>query len=101
MVPSQNPQSIRLVAIANPRQVAADFNLDGNLDVACATDMEDSYIFYGKGRGKFGAATPIKDTINFDGGESVAAGDFNNDGAPDLSIPIEPKGKVAILLNRK
>jgi len=33
------------------------------------------------------------------GGYSIAAGDFNNDHAPDLAIPIEEYGKVAILLN--
>ena len=77
----------------------ADFNLDGNLDVACATNIDDSYFFYGDGTGKFGPAIPINDTINFNGGESIAAGDFDHNGAPDLAIPIELKGKVAIMLN--
>jgi len=79
--------------------VVADFNLDGNLDVACATSIDDSYLFYGKGDGKFGPSIPIHDAINFQGGFSIAAGDFNNDDAPDLAIPIQIKGKVAILLN--
>ncbi len=81
--------------------VAADFNLDGKLDVACATNSVDSYFFYGKGNGKFGPSIPIKDTIKTDGGFSIAAGDFNNDNAPDLAIPIQDHGKVAILLNTK
>jgi len=81
--------------------VAADFNVDGNLDVACATNIDDSYFFYGDGTGKFGPAIPINDTINFNGGYSIAAGDFNNDKAPDLAIPIELKGKVAIMLNTR
>ena len=79
--------------------VVADFNLDGNLDVACSTSIDDSYLFYGKGDGKFGPSIPIHDAINFQGGFSIAAGDFNNDDAPDLAIPIQIKGKVAILLN--
>ena len=79
--------------------VVADFNLDGNLDVACSTSIDDSYLFYGKGDGKFGPSIPIHDAINFQGGFSIAAGDFNNDDAPDLAIPIEEYGKVAILLN--
>ncbi len=79
--------------------VVADFNLDGNLDVACATNINDSYFFYGDGTGKFGPAIPINDTINFNGGYSIAAGDFDHNGAPDLAIPIELKGKVAVLLN--
>jgi len=79
--------------------VVADFNLDGNLDVACATSIDDSYLFYGDGKGSFGPSIPIHDAINFQGGFSIAAGDFNNDQAPDLAIPIQIKGKVAILLN--
>jgi hypothetical protein len=81
--------------------VVADLNLDGHLDVACATEIDDSYLFYGKGNGKFGPSIPIDNTINFQGGFSIAAGDFNNDQAPDLAIPIELKGKVAIMLNTK
>jgi hypothetical protein len=81
--------------------VVADFNLDGKLDVACATNIDDSYFFYGDGTGSFGAVNPINDTINNQGGFSIAAGDFNNDGAPDLAIPIQNDGKVAIMLNTK
>jgi hypothetical protein len=81
--------------------VVADFNLDGHLDVACATSIDDSYLFYGDGKGNFGSSIPIHDAINFQGGFSIAAGDFNNDKAPDLAIPIEAKGRVAILLNAK
>jgi len=81
--------------------VVADFNLDGKLDVACATSIDDSYLFYGDGKGNFGSSIPIHDAINFQGGFSIAAGDFNNDKAPDLAIPIQIKGKVAILLNAK
>ena len=81
--------------------MVADFNRDGHLDVACATSFQNSYFFYGGGNGHFGEANPINDTINFNGGYSIAAGDFNNDKAPDLAIPIELKGKVAIMLNTK
>ena len=53
------------------------------------------------GKGGFGPPVRIKDQI--DGGSvfSLAAGDFDNNGAPDLAIPIEDKGKVAIMLNTK
>jgi hypothetical protein len=79
--------------------VVADFNLDGHLDAAVATSIDDSYFYYGKGDGTFGLAIHLKDTIHFKGGSSIAAGDFNNDGAPDLAIPIENDGKVAIMIN--
>jgi len=79
--------------------VVADFNLDGKLDVACAPGGNDAYIFYGKGNGKFGPGIEITTAIDHQGGFSIAAGDFNNDKAPDLAIPIEEYGKVAILLN--
>src|SRR5262249_26386638 len=79
----------------------ADFNLDGKLDVACATKLNDAYVFYGKGNGKFGSGVEIHEAINHQGGFSIAAGDFNNDKSPDLAIPIQNKGKVAILLNTK
>jgi len=77
----------------------ADFNLDGKLDVACAAQIDDSYLFYGKGDGRFGLAVPIADTIKNWGGYGIASGDFTHSKAPDLAIPIQNYGKVAILLN--
>jgi hypothetical protein len=79
----------------------ADFNLDGSLDVACAAAANDAYFFYGNGDGKFGSGIEIKNAINHQGGFGIASGDFNNDSAPDLAIPIEEYEKVAILLNSK
>jgi FG-GAP-like repeat len=79
----------------------ADFNSDGKLDVAVAANVDNSAFMYGKGNGSFGSPIPIEDAIGGDGGYSIISGDFNSDGAPDLAIPIEDKGKVAILLNTK
>jgi hypothetical protein len=80
----------------------ADFNLDGKLDVACSASIDDSYFFYGKGNGTFGTAIAIADTIKNQGGFGIASGNFiTGDSAPDLAIPIEEYGKVAILLNTK
>jgi hypothetical protein len=77
-----------------------DFNLDGILDVACATQLEDSYFFYGKGNGTFGKGIAIANTIKHEGGFSLAAGNFiTGNRAPDLAIPIENYGKVAIMIN--
>ena len=79
----------------------ADFNLDGILDVATAASIGDGSLYYGKGDGTFKSAVPIHNSIgNFqDSGPSIASGDFNNDGAPDLAIPIQNDGKVAIMIN--
>ena len=79
--------------------VVADFNLDGIPDIAAANQLNNSALLYGKGNGKFKKAIPIKDGLDFQGGFSIAAGDFNNDQAPDLAIPIWDQGKVAIMIN--
>jgi hypothetical protein len=79
----------------------ADFNLDGKLDVACVANLNDAYFFYRKCDGTFGSGIEIKETINHQGGFGIASGDFDHDQAPDLAIPIQNDGKVAILLNTK
>jgi hypothetical protein len=82
--------------------VVADFNLDGNPDIAVGLfngypTAAESGLLYGNGDGTFQNPVPI--LKNHFGGYSLAVGDFNNDGAPDLAIPIWEKGKVAIVLN--
>ena len=79
----------------------ADFNIDGKLDVACAPNLYDAYFFRGLGNGNFGHGIEIKNTIQNQGGFSIAASDFSGDQAPDLAIPIQNYGKIAILLNSK
>jgi hypothetical protein len=81
--------------------VVADFNLDNNLDVACVADYGKAYLFYGDGKGGFPKQIGFNETIGNVGGFSLAVGDFNNDKVPDLAIPLERKGKVAIMLNAK
>ncbi len=66
------------------RTAIADFNDDGNLDIA-ATAHDASFvgIFIGDGTGNF-----IRQTVLSAGNFSVpvAAGDFNNDGKQDLAV---------------
>ena len=82
--------------------VVADFNLDGHLDAAVVAHIDNSALIYGNGDGSFGAPVAIVDTgKDHNGGYDLAAGDFNSDSAPDLAIPIELDGKVAIMLNAK
>jgi FG-GAP-like repeat len=77
----------------------ADLNLDGHQDVACATGAGTSFFFYGNGQGKFKPAHAFKAGFRGNGGLSIAAADLDNDGAPDLIIPIFGFDKVAIMFN--
>jgi len=65
--------------------VVADFNGDGNLDIAVSNVMSGTIaVFLNQGAGKFGS--PILTTIPTNGAEltPIAVGDFNEDGKPDL-----------------
>lgn len=62
--------------------VSRDFDGDGNLDVATVNGSQLS-VLHGNGDGTFGAA---QTTTVRSGLRSVAAGDFNSDGLPDLAI---------------
>jgi hypothetical protein len=77
--------------------VIDDFNLDGNLDVAGVDDSQQMVLYYGKGNGKFDNAVPIY--IWLGGGYSLAAGDFNNDHAPDLAVAPNGADYISVLLN--
>jgi len=77
--------------------VVADFNRDGNSDLAIVLTQSDAGLFYGQGDGTFKTVIPIK--LNVGGGEGIATGDFNNDQAPDLAIVLTQVGQMAVLLN--
>ncbi|HVI09741.1 MAG TPA: FG-GAP-like repeat-containing protein [Candidatus Binatia bacterium] len=77
--------------------VAADFNRDGNLDLAVANSLSDYVsILLGNGDGTFQPATqvPLSSFPAF-----VAVGDFNGDGIPDLvTINSGASGGISVLL---
>lgn len=83
--------------------VAADFNNDGNLDVAIVHPTTTSQGFgnavtvhLGDGKGGFGSPGLVFLTGGTD--TSIAVGDFNEDGIPDLAIGSCDAGAVYIHL---
>ncbi len=74
----------------------ADFNGDGNPDIAVAAGASGVGVSLNQGNGQFGAASSYltgSQTL------SVAAGDFNGDGKPDLAA-ITADGMVHLFLNQ-
>jgi hypothetical protein len=72
--------------------VAADFNLDGNVDVA----MAGYQILYGDGTGHFGETSFVEAGVSV---QKFVVSDFNGDGRPDLAgIGVVDGG--AVLLGR-
>jgi len=73
---------ISYVVGASPNSVvAADFNVDGNLDLAVANNGSGARILYGEGTGQFLAGPVFLSTA-----VSVAAADFDGDGRTDLAL---------------
>jgi len=79
--------------------VAADFNLDGIQDLA-VSDSNDGQILLaillGNGDGTF-RATSVSPTVGLYP-DSIAVGDFNSDGIPDLAVTSVDQNIVTILL---
>jgi hypothetical protein len=79
--------------------VVADFNGDGNLDIAIANrSSNDVSILLGKGNGTFNT------TVNYSAGagtdpSGIAAADFNGDGKPDLVVADGGSNSISVLMN--
>jgi hypothetical protein len=74
----------------------ADFNLDGNLDLAVANAGDNTIsILLGNGDGTF---LPGMDFATGIAPHSVIAGDFNRDGLADLAVTNLNGGSVSILI---
>jgi hypothetical protein len=82
------------------RVATADFNKDGNLDLAFASSGANSVsIALGDGTGQFGTATYFNTSPpSALGTRSVAVGDFNKDGNSDLVTANYTTNDVSLLL---
>jgi hypothetical protein len=77
--------------------VVADFNRDGNLDVAAAHPLSNTVtVSLGNGDGTFG--NPLSLAINRDP-YTLVAGDFNGDNFPDLASANLGTGTISVLIN--
>jgi len=78
----------------------ADFNGDGNLDIAIANrSSNDVSVLLGKGNGTFN--TQVKYSAGSGGPDpvSIAAADVNGDGKPDLIVADIGTNSVSVLIN--
>jgi hypothetical protein len=84
---------------------AADFNGDGKLDLVetCAS-LDDRpcnllLIQSGNGDGTFMQSPAVLIALAFSGSQSMAVGDFNGDGKPDLAVTNSGANGVNVFLN--
>ncbi|HET6261789.1 MAG TPA: S-layer homology domain-containing protein, partial [Chloroflexia bacterium] len=74
----------------------ADFNLDGNRDLAVANVPNNVAVLLGNGSGGFG---PINNFAAGSGPKAVAVGDFNRDNKPDLAVTNNSGDSLSVLMN--
>lgn len=78
----------------------ADFNQDGNLDIAIANrSSNDVSVLLGKGNGTFAAQVKYSAGTGGPDPVSIAAADVNGDGYPDLIVADSGTNSVAVLIN--
>lgn len=82
LTPSFSPATSFPVGTAAGMVATADFNNDGNLDLATASGGYNVRVLLGDGQGGFGAASLF--AAGWDT-KALAVGDFNNDGNLDLA----------------
>jgi hypothetical protein len=97
----QAPASVNLgVSAAVNIVVAADFNKDGNLDLAVSFMNQAAVdVILGNGNGTFQAPRVLALPAG-NGGFGLAVGDFNNDGIPDLVATTPNIGGISVFLGK-
>lgn len=92
----EQPRSDQLADVARPL-VAEDLDGDGNIDLVATNEVADAIeVLPGMGPGQFASR------LTFPVGHhpsAVAAGDFNEDGRPDLAVIHRDACTVSILIN--
>ena len=63
----------------------ADFDLDGNQDIAVACHLSRSYVLYGDGKGDFTRFVTLPRSSAAASARGLTVADFNNDGRPDVA----------------
>ena len=86
----------------NTRHLAsADFNNDGNIDIAISIYANKTMkVMFGSGDGLFSGSTTYNvGNTDYDGAEEIATGDFNNDGKIDIAVASVWESCISVYFN--
>jgi hypothetical protein len=81
----------------SPAIASADFNGDGNLDVAICNNNNELRVLNGNGTGSFGAAAVFATAAG--SCNDMLTADFNVDGRPDIATATRGSNSLQIFLN--